>query len=337
MRDAIRAIPDGVYHSTISNNPLGKLLEYPVKLIVSGGDLTIDFEGAPPQLAQGGLNSTLNYTAAHATYPLKCMLTPSVRGNAGCYRPFTVKAPEGSILNCTKPVAVNLRTRTGWYIAPNIFKALADAAPKQVQAFTGLPVATNVYGQDETGRTYSDLLFVGGGQGASASGDGKSGLLWPTSAANTPIEMFEARAPVLVIEKSYIADSGGPGRHRGGLGQRVRLRRLKDDGLTTLVSVYPEGVRNPTHGLFAGRAGIEAKGAVLKPDGTVAKDCGTGELVLVSNDSDIVEIILAGGSGYGDPLTRDRAKLDEDIADGYVTADGARRDYGATDAVEAAE
>ncbi len=337
MRDAIEAIPDGVYCSTISNNPLGKVMEYPVTLTVKGGDLTIDFEGAPPQLPQGGLNSTLNYTAAHATYPLKCMLTPGVRGNAGCYRPFTVKAPEGSILNCTKPVAVNLRTRTGWYIAPNIFKALADAAPKQVQAFTGLPVATNVYGQDETGRTYSDLLFCGGGQGASANGDGKSGLLWPTSAANTPIEMFEARAPVLVLEKAYIPDSGGPGRHRGGLGQRVRLRRLKNDGLTTLVSVYPEGVRNPTQGLFAGRAGVEAKGTVQAADGALIKDCGTGELVTLSGNSDVVEVILAGGSGYGDPSTRDRAKLADDVADGYVSAEAAVREYCFNPGARAAE
>ena len=183
------------------------------------------------------------------------MLTPNVRGNAGCYRPFTVKAPEGSILNCRRPAAVNLRTRTGWYLAPNIFRALAQAAPEKVQAFTGLPVAANIYGQDPSGRTYSDLLFTGGGQGASAHGDGKSGLLWPTSAANTSIELFEARVPVLVLEKSYMPDSGGPGRHRGGLGQRVRVRKLDDDGLPTLVSVYPEGVGNPDPGLFGGKAG----------------------------------------------------------------------------------
>ena len=66
-----------------------------VKLTVAGDSIEVDFDGAPPQLPQGGLNCTLNYTAAHATYPLKCMLTPNVRGNAGCYRPFTVKAPRG--------------------------------------------------------------------------------------------------------------------------------------------------------------------------------------------------------------------------------------------------
>lgn len=330
MRAAITAIPDGVYRSEITNNPLGQVLRYPVALTVTGGEMVIDFDGAPPQLAQGGLNSTLNYTAAHATYPLKCMLTPTVRGNAGCYRPFTVKAPEGSILNCTKPMAVNLRTRTGWYIAPNIFKALAAAAPSQVQAFTGLPVAANVYGRLADGTIYSDLLFMGGGQGASAARDGKSGLLWPTSAANTSIEMFEARVPVLVLEKAYITDSGGVGEFRGGLGQRVRVRRLAKDGQSTLVSVYPEGVGNPTPGLFTGRAGGEARGTVQTKDGQIARDCGTGELVEVTSPDEIVEIILAGGSGYGDPRKRRRDDISRDVSEGYVSVERAEIDYGGT-------
>ena len=255
MREAIAALPDGVYTSEVWNNPLGTPLRYPVKLTVKGDTIEVDFEGAPPQLPQGGLNCTLNYSASHATYPLKCMLTPNVRGNAGDYRAFTVKAPEGSALNCDKPMAVNLRTRTGWYIAPNIFTALAKAAPGKVQAATGLPVAINIYGRDTAGQIYSDHLFMGGGQGGSEAGDGVSALLWPTSAANTSVELFEQRVPVLVIEKAYVADSGGPGRHRGGLGQRVCVRKLDGDGLPTLASVYPEGVGIAVPGLFGGKPG----------------------------------------------------------------------------------
>ena len=113
MREAIRALPDGTYRGTVTNNPLGTPMTYPLALTVDGDTIHLDFAGAPPQLPQGGLNCTLNYTMAHATYPLKCMLTPNVRGNAGCYRAFTIDAPKGSILNCDKPLAVNLRTRTG--------------------------------------------------------------------------------------------------------------------------------------------------------------------------------------------------------------------------------
>ena len=329
MREAIRALPNGTYSNEVWNNPLGTPLRYPLKLTVAGEAIELDFAGAPPQLAQGGLNCTLNYTAAHATYPLKCLLTPSVRGNAGCYRPFTVKAPAGSALNCDKPMAVNLRTRTGWYIAPNVFGALAKAAPERVQAATGLPVAVNIYGREPDGTVYSDHLFMGGGQGGSAGQDGVSALLWPTSAANTSIELFEQRVPVLVVEKTYVADSAGPGRSRGGLGQRVTLRKRDADGQPTLASVYPEGVAIEASGLFGGGAGRSARGLVRDASGAVARDCGTGELVTLKSGREVVEVSLSGGSGFGDPRTRPLAAVSRDLAEGFITSEGAERDYGA--------
>jgi 5-oxoprolinase (ATP-hydrolysing) len=328
MREAIVAIPDGVYTSEVWNNPLGTPLCYPVKLTVAGDTIEVDFEGAPPQLSQGGLNCTLNYTASHATYPLKCMLTPNVRGNAGCYRPFTVKAPAGSALNCDKPMAVNLRTRTGWYIAPNIFTALAKAAPGRVQAATGLPVAINIYGRDAEGQIYSDHLFMGGGQGGSEAGDGVSALLWPTSAANTSVELFEQRVPVLVMEKAYVPDSGGPGRHRGGLGQRVSVRKLYGDGLPTLASVYPEGVGIEVAGLFGGKPGRSARGVVRDTSGAIVTDCGTGQLVSTTTDQEIVEVCLSGGSGFGSAYERPLDAIARDLAEGVITAEAAARDYG---------
>ncbi len=338
MRDAIRALPDGEYVSQISNNPLGTKLTYPLKVTVAGDTIELDFEGAPPQQAQGGLNCTYTYTAAHATYPMKCILSPQIRSNAGCYRPFTVKAPVASILNCTRPVSVNLRTRTGWYIAPNIFKALAEAAPHQVQAATGLPHAVNIYGRDPDGRIYADHFFMGGGQGACSRTDGKSALLYPTSASNTSVELMETRAPVLVLEKSLVADSGGPGRLRGGLGVRTSLRKLHDDGLPTLFSVYPEGVGIATEGLFGGRHGGGVHGVVKDLAGKIVHDCGTGELVTLNTTDRMVEVQLAGGSGYGDPRARPRDRLDDDVADGYVSATSAAQDYfGGTPSDSAAE
>ena len=337
MRDAIRRLPDGEYRSEVWNNPLGTRLRYPLKVTVQADRIEVDFDGAPPEQPQGGLNCTYTYTAAHSTYPLKCILSPQIRSNAGCYRPFTVHAPEGSVLNATKPASVNLRTRTGWYIAPNIFRALADAAPDQVQAATGLPHAINIYGRDSRGRLYADHFFMGGGQGACSRTDGKSALLYPTSAANTSIELLETRAPVLVLEKSLVTDSGGPGCQRGGLGVRTRLRKLYDDGLPTLFSIYPEGVGVATEGLFGGEPGAGAHGLVRDRDGAVVHDCGTGELVTLTGTDRVVEVQLTGGSGYGPPRQRDRAKLDDDVADGYVSAESALRDYGGRASTTAAE
>ncbi|MGN6771916.1 MAG: hydantoinase B/oxoprolinase family protein [Rhizobiaceae bacterium] len=327
MRDAIRALPDGVYHSEVGNRLLGYDLRYPLKVTIKGDEIELDFEGAPPQLPRGGLNCTLSYAMAHAAYPLKCLLSPQVRGNAGCYYPITVRAPEGSVYNCTRPASVAMRTRTGWYLAPNVFRALSEAAPDRVQAHTGLPVSVKVYGKDADGSTFSDHFFMGGGQGASAGSDGKSALLWPTSAANTSVELFETRAPILITEKALIKDSGGPGRHRGGLGTRTRMRKLYDDGLPALAAVWPEGVDVDAPGLFGGRQGNLARGAIVDAEGNLVHDCGDGELVTLTSASQVVEVTLCGGSGFGDPAERDRRLLDRDIADGYVSREAAAREY----------
>jgi 5-oxoprolinase (ATP-hydrolysing)/N-methylhydantoinase A len=329
MRAAIRALPDGTYTSSVSLSPVDAELTLPLKLTVAGDNIELDFAGAPKQLAQGGVNSTMNYTAAHATYPLKCMLTPEVRGNAGCYRPFSVLAPEGSILNCTRPAAVASRTRTGWYLAPAVFRALAGAAPGAVQSPTGLPVAVNVSGTDASGGSYADHLFMGGGQGASQHGDGKSGLLYPTSAANTAIEVFEARVPVLVEEKTFLPDSGGAGTTRGGLGQRVRFRKLHEDGQPTLAALFPEGAKAVLPGLSGGAPGCRAFAGVRAPDGTLLRDCGAGELVMLTRTTEIAEIVFAGGAGYGDPRARAAHDVAADLQDGRISEAAARDVYGA--------
>jgi 5-oxoprolinase (ATP-hydrolysing)/N-methylhydantoinase A len=253
------------------------------------------------------------------------MLSPTVRGNAGCYRPFTVKAPEGSALNCTRPAAVNMRTRIGWYIAPNLFSALAKAMPKQVQAHTGLPVAVTVYGYGADGRAYNDHLFMGGGQGAGSQADGKSGLMWPTSAANTPIELFEMRTPAIVEEKAFLPDSGGPGERRGGLGQIVRFRKRAKDGRPTLAGVYPEGRGMTYPGLNGGKPGGPVSGGVDHPGGR--RDLGSGALVELSSDDETVEVVLAGGAGFGDARKRSFEAIEADLAAGYVTPAGAASDY----------
>ncbi|MBK5923810.1 methylhydantoinase [Rhodovulum sulfidophilum] len=327
MRAAIRALPDGEYRSTIVSAPRGEALEFPVRVAVEGDAMLVDFEGAPPQLPQGGLNSTLNYTAAHATYPLKCMLTPGVRGNAGCYRPFRVTAPEGSVLNPAFPASVNMRTRTGWYLAPNIFRAMADAAARGVQAHTGLPSSVHIYGRDARGDLYSDLLLLGGGQGASAHGDGHSALLWPTSAANTSVEMIESRTPLLVLCKRFAPDSGGPGRHRGGLGQILRFRKREADGTPMQVLLHPEGTARPIPGLFGGQPGGTASGRVLDPEGRVLRDVGHGALLTLTGTEEIVELTLAGGAGYGPAEERAAAALARDLALGLVSPEAAATQY----------
>ncbi|MCH7942431.1 MAG: hydantoinase B/oxoprolinase family protein [Proteobacteria bacterium] len=326
MRREIAALDDGVYEHVVQGDGIDDKVSYPIRVTVDGDQISVDFAGAPPQTDRGGSNSTLSYTMAHATYPLKCIFSPEVPGNAGCYRPMTVTAPAGSVLNCDRPMAVNTRIRTGWYIGPNIFGALAQAAPKKVQAFTGLPSMAVFYGRDADGQIYSDHLFQGGGQGASYHADGKSGLLYPTSAANTSVELFETRVPALVIEKAFIPDSGGAGRRRGGLGQIIVVRKLLDDDHPCQVGLYPNGVMATMPGLFGGKGGSRAQALVSNGDAGV-KNLGIGGLTQLTATGQRAELSLAGGAGYGDPLARLYDDVQADLDEGYVSAEGAERDY----------
>jgi 5-oxoprolinase (ATP-hydrolysing)/N-methylhydantoinase A len=275
----------------------------------------------------------MRFTEAETFYPLKCLLTPGIRASAGCYRAFTVTAPEGSILNCTRPASVGLRHLTGWYIIGNVFQAMAEAMPDRVRAFTGLPTIVAFYGKDqETGRVYGDHIFLGGGQGAGMRGgigvDGKSSMLFPTSAANGSIEVFESRVPVIIEEKAFVPDSGGAGAGRGGLGQYIRFRRWKRDGGETLVNINPEGVGVATHGLFGGLPGGMVRAARLGGNGTPVEEYSEGTLQTLAAPEDVLEVRVGGGAGFGDPLDRSLPALRKDLADGYVSQEAAMRHYG---------
>ncbi len=321
MRTAIAALPPGTYEGEVPVDTLQSVGRLRVRVKVRGDEMAADWVEAPPQVERGGVNCTLSYTAAHTVYALKCILTPDTPSNAGCFRPLSVSAPPGSILNCRYPAPVNVRTMTGWYLAPALFRALAPVLPERVQSFTGMPMSLGAYGTEPDGRIFNDHLFQGGGQGASAAADGKSALLYPTSAANTSVEMFESRTPLLVEVKELIPDSGGPGRHRGGLGQRVSVRKLADDGRTVLVSLLPQGIRFDTPGLAGGWSGRRA-GIVLDEDGRRLAGEEVGGLAELPTPKARLTLELGGGSGYGSPLERPLAEIEADLAQGLITEEG---------------
>ena len=229
---------------------------------MQGDAIELDFAGAPPQLPQGGFNCTLqlhrrarDLSAEMHAHARACAAMPAA------IAPFTVKAPEGSILNCAKPAAVNLRTRTGWYIAPNIFRALAEAAPAQVQAVTGLPVAINIYGRDADGQH----LFRPSVHGRRAGGVGGRATASrrccgrprpPTPRSNC----WRRACRCWCWRKPHVADSGGAGRIAAGSASALRMRKLHDDGL------MHAGI-----GLSGGRASRRRRGFSVAAPGAEAQ------------------------------------------------------------------
>lgn len=302
MRRAITAVPDGVYTNEVTvEAPSGDIL-LRGSVTVDGDRLAVDYTGSAPQQPSGGINCTFTYTRAHTAYPLKCLLTPNVPNNEGCFRPISVVAPEGSILNCGRTASVNARTQTGWHIHTLLFGALAPALPDRVQAGNGLMHAYRAAGTDGDGSPFGVHFFSGGGRGA---GGGRHGLgynCFPSSAGNVPVEVFEARAPILLEERSVMDGTGGSGDLRGTDGFRVRMRRLPGSGADVRFYVHPDRLRHRAPGLFGGGSGNLTRMLLNDVDLTGGNGhLASGEVIL-RTDEDVFTSEAAGGGGIGTPV-----------------------------------
>ena len=159
MRKAIAALPDGCYEHRVEAGRARHALELPHPDRDRGRRDRGRLRGLASADGPGREQLHAHLHEGPRNLPAQVHLSPEVPGNGGCYRPMKVTAPEKSIMNCDRPLAVNMRTRTGWYIAPNVFGALAEAASGRVQAFTGLPSSALFYGIGPDGIFYSDHLF----------------------------------------------------------------------------------------------------------------------------------------------------------------------------------
>jgi N-methylhydantoinase B len=255
-------------------------------------------------------------------------VNPELPNNEGAFRPISVSAPEGSILNCTRPAPVNARSMTLHYLHAVIFGALSQAVPDKVLAECGAPSnRTQVAGRRDDGSEYSTQMFTSGGMGARFTKDGMSCTSFPTNAGASSAEVLESTIPVLVRRKDLRPDSGGAGRYRGGLGQTIEYELLAAE--PTTVSFSTERIKNAPRGFHGGLPGATSSLRLLNRDAALPTK---GKLTLTQGD--IVEINCPGGGGCGNPLERDRNLIERDLERGFVTAEAARALYGYERAVE---
>ncbi|MFS8532053.1 hydantoinase B/oxoprolinase family protein [Sphaerobacter thermophilus] len=317
MREAIRALPDGDYEHEVWADGLDEPVHLRCRVTVRGDEITVDYAGSDPERPRGGINCTLTYTKAHTVYPLKCLLSPTVPANEGTFRPFTITAPEGSILNCRVPASVGSRVRTGWHIHSLLFGALERALPDRVQAGNGLMNSVHVYGQEPNGRFYNAHFFIAGGRGASRGRDGIGRNCFPSSARNVPVEVFEARTPVLIHTRELREDSAGRGQWRGAFGHRLEMGVLPGYPAPVSFFIDPDRLRFPPRGLSGGEDGplteVLVNGRRLTPE-----EIGAGQITLSGPDERLV-LHIPGGGGYGPPDQRDPALIEADIRSGLVT------------------
>jgi N-methylhydantoinase B len=328
VRAALRAVPDGVYTFEDwmdDDGAGGPPVPIRVRITVAGEEIALDFAGTGPQVP-GDVNVVYLALVATVYYALKTLLDPTIPANGGFYRAIRVAAPEGSLVNAQPPAPVAWRTQTCQRIADVVFGALAPALPDRVIAATNGANSAWVFSgtHPRTRQYYVYLETIGGGSGARATKDGLDGVqVHITNTSNLPVECLEMEYPLLVEEYALVPDSGGAGRHRGGLGLRRTIRVLGDEA--TFLGTLDRGRLAPW-GLFAGREG--GKGALILNAGTPEERALGSKLAgLGLRQGDAVTILTPGAGGYGPPAERDPALIARDVREGKVSPAAAREAY----------
>ena len=340
MRAELEAIPDGTYtfSDAIEDDGITDRA-YPIELTltIAGGDVIADFTGSAPQ-AVGPVNAIYAVTASAIYNAFLHLTDPTIPRNEGCYRPFTIIAPPGTIVNCAFPAPVaGGNTETSPRITDMVFGALQDAIPERIAASCGGTSSPFLFGGTDprTGEPYAHFHFEGVGWGGRRGLDGNNMVVTINgNCRNTPVEVFETRYPAFRIE-SYrlVTDSGGPGEFRGGLGGErvftVTVPEVTVSALLNRMKTEPWGVLGggvgAVGGLWLRRAGKEDWTTFVEEFGTISPSKFSGVTLRVG---DQVKILMPGGGGYGPPLERDRGRVRRDVEEGFISEEAARTTYG---------
>ena len=311
MRSAIREVPNGTYRSALTTSGLEQPLRIACAVTVSDEEIGVDFSGTSGA-QRFGINVPLCYTYAHTVYPLKCVLAPEIPNNHGTLTPLSVAAPEGCVLNPLFPAPVSARHLTGQFLSAAIFLALAECIPDRIMAESGVTRPQLVFsGKTPEGERFVEHIFMVSGLGARSVADGPNALCFPANTTCTPIEIIEALTTLRVERKELIPNSGGPGRWRGGCGQRMAVRNASDEPIQ--LSVLAELTHRGAQGLFGGLPG---RPAVIALDGESIPD----KALIDFQPQSVLVVESAGGGGFGPAEGRDASAAEHDLLEGYVSA-----------------
>ncbi len=327
IRRSLASIPAGRYEfedfidaSILTGEPR------PIRaaVTVSGDAVDVDFSGSASE-EPSALNATLTATRSAVFYAIRALCDPDIMQNEGCYRPVSVSAPPGTIVNPRPPTACGARITIAHRIVDVIFGALASIVPDRVEtaSYGGSP-CFQIRGIKDDGKPFIHFDCVHTSSGARLRHDGNDGATCKLhNSANVPIEATEAEEPLRFEAYEFIPDSGGAGTFRGGLSIRRSIRLLAPSAQYVVVA---DRERIAPYGLARGLPGRKAR-CVVDPgtDGESVVGCKSkGTLVR----GQVLCLEPAGAGGYGDPRRRDLRLLEQDILDGVVTREAANRTYG---------
>lgn len=315
-RAAISDLEDGVYtfEDVVDDDGLSrKNIKICVKITVAGDKIEFNFDGTEPQV-EGNNNVTMAGLQASCLYCLKVLLDPDCPQNHGMLDPVTINAPLGSIVNAAFPAASAARAQTGQRIVDVVLGALAPAYPdKVVAAGNGANTSAAFFGQGANGKFYVYLETLGGGAGARSYKDGSDGVqVHMTNTSNLPIEALETEYPLIIERYELVEDSGGAGKHRGGLGIRRDYRPI---GHSTTFSGQGERFVNQPWGLFGGGPASTGRFAIIDDNGTTTRLANKPSTHKISPEA-VISVITAGGGGFGVPGERSISDLERDHESG---------------------
>jgi N-methylhydantoinase B len=327
------AIPDGTYEaeSFMDDDGLdiGKRIPIKVKVIVAGERMTIDLSEVSPQV-RGFYNSGFATGLGAAQVAFKCIAAPTDYPiTDGTFRPLDVVLPPGRVVSATRPAPLRLWMTVPMTIIDTVFKALSAAIPDRVIAahFADLGIA-QIYGYvpERKELVITAVGPAGGGWGAKLKEDGVNATVCINDGDThaPPIEMIEQKYPVVYERYALIPDSGGAGRHRGGLGAEFAVRMRAALNFNTRI----ERMHCRPWGLAGGGPGMGNRVTIVE-SGVPRTDFPNAKIFnarLRKGDGFIVH--PGGGGGFGPAWQRAPARVREDVRQGYVTLEAARRDYG---------
>jgi N-methylhydantoinase B len=336
MRKMLAEIPDGKGNAVdvleddgFSEN---KRFEIHVSLQKSKDKLVVDCAGTSKQ-AMGPINQSMASSKGSIYAALLSLIDPELALNEGIVDFVDIRLPEGSLVNPRYPAPVSSYFHIMTRVAENVVRAMEPMRPDLVVAGS-YGDAQNISGwgfDPETDKEFIWYLFQCGGTGGRATRDGNTGIRHLlANARSESMEIWEKRYPLFFLAYEVVMNSAGPGKHRGGLGQR-RVMRLEAD---TFITANTDRQIVPPVGVFGGSPGTLNNLTVVRDGKRQSfKDMfGFASPSKFSNarlrKGDILVCELGGGGGYGDALERDPKKIEWDVKNGWVSIEKAKADYG---------
>ena len=323
MRDHLAELPDGTVsvedfldNDGVSDTPL----KLAIDLTISDDRMIIDFSRSSPACA-GPVNISRSTTIAATYVALKHIFT-DVPANAGVLQPVEFIIPEESFLSVKAPKPVGGYTETILRLIDVMFQAFQHVTPERVNGCAyGTINALSISGHRGNGARWVMFSFFGGGHGGHPEGDGLNHGNAPISTATIPpLEILEAAYPVQFTQWALRPDSGGTGKHRGGLGAVYEIELLEESATAFL---FGERGKFAPRGVVGGGDGATNCFVYESPDGEKQSPELVSKITGVRmKKGQRLRLETPGGGGYGDAAERPSELTEQDLRQGYVTGNG---------------